>query len=104
MPDSIVVVANIKVRKDVEEKVKKEIGLIIEQTRKEKGCLRYDVFQSSNDPTHLISYEKWQNRQALDEHLKKIYIVNLLAKTKEYFKQPIELTLYKEIDAPHNLR
>jgi quinol monooxygenase YgiN len=38
------------------------------ETRKEPGCLQFEVFQSGNDPDHLCLLEHWADQAALDVH------------------------------------
>ncbi|WP_422376120.1 putative quinol monooxygenase [Roseibium sp.] len=40
----------------------------IEATRREDGCLSYDLHQSVSDPNTLVFVERWQDRQALEAH------------------------------------
>jgi quinol monooxygenase YgiN len=40
----------------------------IELVRQEPGCLRYELFQSLDDPDKLILHETWSDGPALDSH------------------------------------
>lgn len=40
----------------------------IEATRREPGCIRYDLTVDVNDPTKLVFVEKWETREALESH------------------------------------
>jgi quinol monooxygenase YgiN len=42
----------------------------IEATRKEKGCLRYELFVSSEDDVTLQFVEEWTDLDSLRDHLK----------------------------------
>lgn len=37
-------------------------------TRAEPGNLRYDLYQSTNNPNHFMRFEIWRNPQALEYH------------------------------------
>src|SRR5436309_2831764 len=39
-------------------------------TRKEKGCLAYDLNRSTDDESQYVIYERWANLAALQAHLK----------------------------------
>ncbi|GAA5181187.1 hypothetical protein GCM10023322_15220 [Rugosimonospora acidiphila] len=41
----------------------------VDSTRAEPGCLEYDLYQASDDPTVLFYRETWTSGSALDEHL-----------------------------------
>jgi quinol monooxygenase YgiN len=41
-----------------------------EVSRKDAGCLQFDVFQSGDNPDKLALLELWQDQAALDAHAK----------------------------------
>ena len=41
---------------------------LVEASRKEDGCLAYDLFESATIPEHLMICEAWRDRKALDSH------------------------------------
>jgi quinol monooxygenase YgiN len=46
-------------------------GLLVEQatlSRQEPGCNRFEVYQSTNDPTRFLLHERWESQDALDQH------------------------------------
>ena len=42
--------------------------LCIEETRKEPGCISYDLVQSQTDEDTLMFVERWKNQEAVDSH------------------------------------
>ncbi len=42
---------------------------VIESTRKEEGCISYQLYASTEDADVLLMFEKWENREALDNHM-----------------------------------
>ncbi|WAA08880.1 antibiotic biosynthesis monooxygenase [Fervidibacillus albus] len=50
--------------------VKSELLKLIEQTRKEEGCLQYDLHQDNTNPAIFVFDEKWQNRDLWQQHMK----------------------------------
>lgn len=42
----------------------------LEATRKEDGCMSYDLHVDVTDDTRLVFVERWENRAALDAHFK----------------------------------
>jgi quinol monooxygenase YgiN len=62
--------------------------LLIQQgqhSRKEPGCLRFEVYQSKNDPTRFFLNEHWVDQAALDVHR------TAYAYTQIYFPKVIPL-------------
>jgi quinol monooxygenase YgiN len=46
-------------------------GLLTEAarlSREEPGCVRFEAYQSNNDPARFILHEWWQSQAALDQH------------------------------------
>ena len=41
-----------------------------ELSRKDRGCLQFDLFQSISDPDKFALLELWESQEALDEHAK----------------------------------
>jgi len=46
-------------------------------TRKEKGCLAYDLSRDAKAPTRYLVYERWQNVDALAAHQDSAHIAAL---------------------------
>lgn len=38
-------------------------------TRKEEGCLLYDLHQDNEDPAHFMFYETWESRELWQAHM-----------------------------------
>ena len=49
--------------------VKALLLTLVEQTRQEPGCIRYELWQNENDPTNFNWVEEWESREALESHL-----------------------------------
>jgi quinol monooxygenase YgiN len=47
---------------------------MIEQTRREKGCIFYSLFQDVNKPGEFLFYEEYVDQAALDIHQKSEYL------------------------------
>ena len=63
---------------------------MIEPTRKEKGCLSYDVFCDLED-NHLFNLiEEWETREDLDHHIRSERFSVLLG-TKSLLEKPLEM-------------
>ena len=40
----------------------------VEATRREDGCINYDLAIDLSDPTRLILFERWSDQKSLDGH------------------------------------
>ncbi|MCD8349384.1 MAG: antibiotic biosynthesis monooxygenase [Planctomycetaceae bacterium] len=46
----------------------------IAATRKEDGCICYELYASTEHPDKLLYYEQWKSREALDQHMKSAHM------------------------------
>lgn len=65
----LIVVAKVVAMKDSVEKVKSELLKLVEPTRKENGCIEYNLHQDNEDPAVFIFYETWENLACLEKHM-----------------------------------
>ena len=48
-------------------------------TRREQGCLGYDICESLTDPGHFVSVESWERRADVDRHMQQAHLEAFLA-------------------------
>lgn len=89
----IVLFARLKVKKDAVEAAKQAALAIVEDSRRENGCLNYDVHQQIDDETVFVWHETWANKAALDAHFAMPYFAELGEKLKDLANEPLQLTL-----------
>ncbi|MDR1481430.1 MAG: antibiotic biosynthesis monooxygenase [Synergistaceae bacterium] len=65
----IVVIARLKAKKGLREDAVRASYESIEATRKEKGCISYELFASAENETDLAFVEKWEDADSLRAHL-----------------------------------
>ena len=65
----LTVVAKVKAKKESVETVKSELLQLIPPTRKENGCIAYNLHQDDEDPALFIFYETWKNEACLEKHM-----------------------------------
>ncbi len=66
--DAIILVAELQVKAGEEVAVKEALLAMVSPTRKEPGCLCYNLHQSKKDKTVFMFYEQWASQAALDAH------------------------------------
>jgi quinol monooxygenase YgiN len=62
------VIATASVKPEKREDFKRGAAACIAATRKEDGCLLYDLHESITDPTRFVFVEQWTTREALGAH------------------------------------
>jgi quinol monooxygenase YgiN len=66
--DSLRVVARVKALPDKVDTVRSILLELIAPTRKEEGCIVYELLQNKADPTDFTFVEEWQSESSLDSH------------------------------------
>ncbi len=56
---------------------------LIEPTRKEKGCLLYDLHESLENPDMFMWYEVWDTQEDLDAHHHSAHVLAYKEKVKD---------------------
>lgn len=70
---------------------------LIAETRKEEGCLFYDLFQDFDDPTILTFIEKWESRSHLDAHMKTAHFEKIVPQLGQCQSKEGVLNIYKDL-------
>ncbi len=69
----------LKVKEGEEKNLIKAARPCIAATRKEKGCILYELNQGIENPREFVFVEKWQSVGALAAHLKTEHVKKLIA-------------------------
>jgi quinol monooxygenase YgiN len=77
------------------EDVKKAAEPLLEATRKENGCISYDLYQSVSDPDQMTFVEEWESRAAIDAHMKQPHVL----KWREVGAQYVQKRVLRIIEA-----
>ena len=70
----IYVVATLTIKPGTLDHLREPAAACIAQTRKEAGCISYELFASLTDPEKLVFIEKWETREALTAHSKQPHL------------------------------
>ena len=66
----------------------------IKATRKEAGCVAYDLNRDVKDATKYSVYERWKSVAALEEHMGTEHIKTLLGKAGDLLAGPPEVKFF----------
>jgi len=75
-------------------RVKEELLHMVAETRKEAGCINYDLHQFADDPAKFLFYENWVSKAHLDGHAQSAHIQAFRARASEFLEGPTEITLW----------
>ena len=76
---SLRVVARVVANPDSVDQVCAILSALVDPTRKESGCISYELLQNRSDPTDFTFVEEWASDAALDAHLSTEHIQNALS-------------------------
>jgi len=87
-PDRLDVVAVLRARPERSGEVRDALRSLIEPTRGEAGCLRYDLGQPHDDSSTFILTESWRSRADLDAHFASPHFQALLGQQEAMLAEP----------------
>lgn len=94
---TVTVVAMFQAKPGKEAELKKALLALMAPTRKEAGCVNYDLHQSPEAPGKFLFHENWTSKAALDAHLKTPHIQVLLPRLDELAVGMPEMTIWEKI-------
>ena len=65
----ITIVASIRAVAGHEELVRSELEKLVEPTRAEAGCIRYDLHRDDDDPANFLFHENRESRELRQTHM-----------------------------------
>ena len=66
--DAVTLIVILRAREGQETLLEAELHAMVGPSRKEEGCLRYDLHRSVDIPGALLLHEVWSSREAHTEH------------------------------------
>ena len=94
---SLTVIAQIKAKPGKESSVRQELLSLVAPSRKDAGCLNYDLHQALDNPALFLFHENWTSKAQLDQHLQKPELQAVLAKLGQLVAEPPSITLWNKI-------
>ena len=95
--EKIVLIARLKVKADSVEAAKNAALAIVEDSRREDGCINYDFHQAIDDETVFIWHETWTSKAAIDAHGASAHFKSFSAEIKNSVDEPLQITLTRMI-------
>ena len=78
------IIAENFIKKEYLEVVAPMYAELIAETKKEPGCVEYNLFVDEDDERHFIFIEEWANHQALDAHRASEHFIRLVPLIKQH--------------------
>ena len=94
---SLTVVAQFKAKPGKESQVRQELLSLVAPSRRDAGCLNYDLHQALDNPALFLFHENWTSKALLDQHLQKPDLQAVLARLGQLVAEPPQITLWENI-------
>jgi len=91
----IIVVAKSILKEGKTEEFKSLTRELIDETRKEKGCIEYVLYEDTESAGTFTFIEKWEDMDCLEAHFQSEHFKRMGAKVKELRKSR-DINIYKE--------
>ena len=95
---SLRVVARIKAKSDKVGEVRDLLCGLIEPTRKESGCVSYELLQNREDPTDFTFVEEWESDAAFESHAASDHIKAIGPKLQPVVADVPDIRTYLAVD------
>lgn len=79
------VVAVITAKPGSEPTVEAALKALAGSSRKEQGCISYELFSSASVPATFVTIEKWQSQEDLDAHMASTHMADAITAAGDHF-------------------
>jgi quinol monooxygenase YgiN len=80
MAKTVRVLAGVVALPEKIEEVESLLHALIKETRKEAGCVQYELLQNRDDPAEFTFVEEWEDDSAIDAHFARAHMQTALSK------------------------
>ena len=88
IPNYVTVIAEMTAHEGKEKELKRHLLVLVEHTRREEGCVQYDL-HVAEDPRRFLFVENWTTAEALDRHANSEHMKVFKTATAELRDAPI---------------
>jgi len=87
----LTVVAEMLAKPGKEEELRRQLLALMEPTRKEEGCVQYDLHVDTGAPGRFLFYENWTSRERLERHLASPHLAAFRAVAGDLLAEPMRI-------------
>ena len=81
------------------EEVRRECLALVDPSRQDEGCIDYELYQSSDDPTVFIFFENWLSREHVEKHLETPHCLAFDQRTAGMLAGEEQITFLEQISS-----
>jgi quinol monooxygenase YgiN len=89
----IYVIATLTVKPEMKAELFSSANDCIAATRQEKGCISYELFESTLDPNKLVFVEEWESPECLPLHSKSDHMKTFGRVAVKCFAAPVQVQI-----------
>ena len=97
MSEAIVLLVKFQAKAGAAERVRSAMSGMFTPTRAEAGCMAYEAFVASDDPSIVQLFEVWDSRASLQKHFETPYFREFAAKLEELLERPYEVQEFQRL-------
>ena len=91
MSKQITVIARLKAKPGAEKRLEDLLKSLVEPTRREPGCINYDLHRDLEETGVFYFYENWRSDKDLERHFQTPHLASLQEIAPEVLAEPVEL-------------
>ncbi len=97
MTDDLYIIAELRAKKEHTMALGDLLESLVEPTRKEAGCVRYDLWQDKHDSGQFILVEQWKSEEELEAHLKAPHLMHAKKQFETLLASPLVLRFFDHV-------
>ena len=97
MAQPLTVVAEMQAKPGRESDLRSALLSLLEPTRKEEGCIQYDLHVHTDHPGRFVFYEIWASRARLTLHLARPHMQAFITASEALLAEPMRVATYTRI-------
>ena len=91
------IMARITVKPDSAAAARDILATLVNETRKEAGCLGYELFQRADAPHVFQTVEQWTDKAAADAHMATPHVGAAIGAAGPMFSAPPEILAFSKL-------
>jgi quinol monooxygenase YgiN len=95
--ETVHIVAHLVAREGEEARVLAELEKLIEPTRAEPGCLKYELFVNQEKPSDFVFVEEYQSDAAFQAHMDSKHVGAAIAQAVPLLGSPPDIRRYRRL-------
>jgi len=92
LPNYVTVIAEMTAHPGKEDELERLLVALVGQTRKEEGCIQYDLHLADDSSGRFVIVENWTTAEALYNHSKSAHIVAFREASADLRTDPVVRT------------